>query len=298
MTGSALDATLPRGTGSRMRARAHLTTELRPSSHGPARSCVATLRSEAPLVLRIARAKTPEPWAADVTDVVRVALTAGAAGPVGGDELCLTVEVGAGSSLALCEISPTLLLPGPHGEQSSTRVRIHVAPGATLIWLPEPMIAARGCDHLNDVTVDLEEGARFFMRDEVLLGRHGEVGGQVRQRVSVHLDGRPLYRQDLQVGTPDAGTPAVLGDHRAVGSTVIVDPTWADHPPRRHHLQGDAALLPLEGPAVLITALGRDNLELRSHLAAGLAALGAPWSRRDLPTDDPSRDRGPEGVVP
>jgi urease accessory protein len=269
------------GAGARMQARAHLSTELRSSATGSARSCVSTLRSEAPLVLRLTRAKAAEPWASNVTDVARVALTAGAAGPVGGDELDLTIEVGAGSSLVLSEISPTLLLPGPHGEQSRTRIRIHVATGGTLIWLPEPMIAARGCDHLNDVAVDLAQGARFLMREEVLLGRHGEPGGQVTQRIRIRLQGRPLYRQDLRIGTPNAATPVVLGNHRAVGSTVVVDPGWVEQPPAGHRLgggsDGAAAVLPLAGPAALVTALAGDNLQLRSHLTAGLAALGAPW---------------------
>jgi urease accessory protein len=265
-------------TKARMCARAHLATQLCSTSGGRESSCISTLHSESPMVLRIARAKAPEPWAADALDVARVTLAAGAAGPVGGDDLALAVEVGERSSLVLSQVSPTLLLPGPHGGQSRTRVRIHVAAGGTLIWLPEPMIAARDCDHLNDVAVRLDQGARFFMREEILLGRHGEFGGQVAQRISVRLAGRPLYRQDLRVGTPDADTPSVLGGHRAVGSTVIVDPSWVEHRPETRRLDGEAAVLALDGPAVLISALGGDNLQLRSQLTAGLTALGPPWA--------------------
>lgn len=229
-------------------------------------------------MLRLTRAKGPDPWFVDVgpeTEVARVAVTAGAAGPVGGDELALDVEVGPGSALVLSEISPTLLLPGPHSERSRTSVHIHVASGGTLTWLPEPMIAARGCDHVNDVVVHLEEGARLFMREEILLGRHGEAPGRVTQRVSVRLDGRPLYRQDLRAGTEEAGTPAVLGGHRAIGSVVIVDPVWSQGPPGYQRLYGDAAVLPLEGPAALISAVGADNLQIREQLAAGIAGLAA-----------------------
>jgi urease accessory protein len=260
-----------------MHAHAHLVTELRESAGRAAHTGVTTLRSEAPLVLRMTRAKGPEPWVRDAKGVARVALTAGAAGPVGGDELELTVEVGAGSALVLSEISPTLLLPGPHGEQSRTRVRIRVGAGGTLIWLPEPMIAARSCDHVNDVSVQLEEDSRLLMREEVLLGRYGEVSGRVTQRVSIHRGGLPLYRQDLYVGFGEAETPAVLGIHRAVGSTVVVDPAWVENAPTVHRLQGEAAVLPLAGPAVLVTALADDNLQLREHLTSGLAALGGPW---------------------
>lgn len=265
------------GAGSGMRARAHLVTQLRASPAGSQRSCVSTLRSEAPLVLRLTRAKAPEPWAATGGDVARVSLAAGAAGPVGGDELTLDVEVGAGSSLVLCEVSSTLLLPGPHSQQSRTQVHIRVAAGSTMIWLPEPVIAAHRCDHLSYVRVHLEQGARFLMREEALLGRHGEIGGQFTQRVRVRLAGQPLYCQDLCLGTPGAQTPVVIGEHRAVGSVLVVEPTWVEHPLQVRRLAGEAAVLPLNGPASLVTALGSDNLQLRGRLNAGLAALGPPW---------------------
>lgn len=268
---------VPRQGARGMRAQARVATELRSSPDGRQRSCVSTLRSQAPLALRLTMAKAPEPWAAHAADIARVSLAAGAGGPVGGDQLTLYVEVGPGSSLVLSEVSPTLLLPGPRGERSATHVRIRVAADATLIWLPEPIIAARGCDHLHDVVVDLDEGARLFMREELLLGRHGEQTGRVTQRVSIRHGGRPLYRQDIGIGTPGADTPAVLGDHRAVGSALIVDPSWGSDPPAARALPGDAALLPLSGPAVLITAAAGDNLELRAQLHAGLTALGPPW---------------------
>lgn len=261
-----------------MRARACVSTVLRTTTSGR-RSSVATLRSEAPLVLRPTAAKAPEPWVSHTGDAARVSLAAGAAGPVGGDELVLHVDVGPGSCLVLGEVSPTLLLPGPYGERSRTRVRIRVAAAATLVWLPEPLIAARGCNHLNDVQVALEETSRLFMREEVLLGRHGEQPGRVTQRTVVHLGERPLYRQDLDIGTRAAGSPAVLGSHRAVGSALIVDPDRLGHA-EAQPLGRDAALLPLGGPAVLITALAEDNLELRDRLRAGLRALGPPWDPR------------------
>jgi urease accessory protein len=261
-----------------IRARASLATELHLPAQGAGRTRVSTLRSEAPLILRPALPKAREPWAAHAHDVARVSLAAGAGGPVGGDELHLQVRVGAGSSLVLAEISPTLALPGPHGGQSRLRVDVEVAAGGTLIWLPEPVIAARGCDHLTDVRVELDEQARLFLREELLLGRHGETGGRIVQRVSVRRGGLPLYRADLELGTATAGTPAVAGNHRAIGSTVIVDPGWADSgPPAVSQLPGRAVMLPLAGPAVVVTALADDNLALRHQLEVALRTLGHPW---------------------
>jgi urease accessory protein len=268
-------STARRSVAAGMRAHACVATTLAGSDARHPRTRVTTLRSAPPLTLRLA-AKAPEPWAAHAIDAARVCLTAGAAGPVGGDQLTLHVDVGRGSALVLSEVSPTLLLPGPHGEPSVLRVRIRVAADAKLVWLPEAVIASRGCDHLTDVRVDLEDGARLLMREEVLLGRHGEPGGRVCQRVAVRLAGRPLYRQDLLIGAADTRSPAVLGHFRAVGSTVVVDPRWVCEAPPVQRLSGAAALLPLAGPAAVVTALADDNLQLRAQLEQGLAALGPP----------------------
>lgn len=285
-SGGSGDPRRDRPTG--IRAHACVATTLRAAPSGKARTVVSTLRSAPPLALRLTMAKGPEPWVASTADLARVCLAAGAAGPIGGDELSLDVDVGAGSCLVLAEVSPTLALPGPHGKRSHTRTRIRVAAGGTLIWLPEPIIAVRGCDHLNHVHAELEEGARLLIREETLLGRHGEQPGVVRHSVQVRLGSGPLYRQDLDLGTPGAQTPPVLGSHRAAGSVLVVDPDWTNHRLEARRLPGDAALLPLAGPAALITALSGDSLALRRQLEAGLAALGPPWDPHAAP--DPRQE--------
>lgn len=269
--------------GQGMNARAQLATEYVPAPDGheeESRSRVSTLRSEAPLMLRLTMSKGPEPWAITESQMVRVCIAAGAAGPVGGDHLQLIADVGAGSTLFLSDISATLLLPGPHGEQSRIDTRIQVGVGATLIWLPEPIIAAAGCNHLNTVHIDLEPGSRLLMREELLLGRHGELPGTIRQHVRVSLDGQPLYHQHLDLGPdiPGWDSPAIAHSHRALGSILTVDPAWSTAPPPAQSLTGDAALLPLSGPAVLISALAGDSLQLRQLLGEGLKALGPPWT--------------------
>ncbi|PFG41020.1 urease accessory protein [Georgenia soli] len=238
------------------------------------------MRSEAPLVLRPTVLVRGEP-AGDRPQAARVSVAAGAAGPVGGDELSLDVDVGAGSTLVLGEISARLLLPGPHGERSRSSSTARVGSGSTFVWLPQPMIAATGCRHLNEVIVSLADDARLLLREEILLGRHGEQPGTLAQHVRVQLAGRPLYDQRLDFG-PDAtgwDSPAVVGTDRALGSVLVVDPAWAsDGPPPARPLGEDAAVLPLAGPAVLICAVSPDSLALRNALTAGLRSLGPPWA--------------------
>jgi urease accessory protein len=249
------------------------------SGPGQGRTRVCSLRSQSPLMLRLTRAKEPDPWTVDSYGVARVCVAAGAAGPIGGDRYALDVDVGAGSTLVLGEVAPTLLLPGPHGEESRTTTTVHVGEGASFVWLPEPVIAAQGCRHRNEVRIDLDDGARLLLRDEVQLGRHDERPGTVDQRVRIRLAGRPLYDQELRLG-PDApgwDSPAVIGRHQAIGSMIIVDPVWNEGAPPATLLADEIALLALSGPAVAITALSHDSLALRRSLTAALQTLGPRW---------------------
>ena len=290
-----MTAVLAAGTErpTRMRARAHVRTELNADAAGRTRTRLATLRSQAPLKLRPTIGRRNEQWAADQTaDLAHVCLAAAAAGPVGGDELVLQVEVGAGTTLVLTEASATLLLPGTDGAQSRLQVRVEVGPGATFVWLPEPMIAARGCYHVNNIDVELAADARLLLREELLLGRRGESSGRVRQVLKVRRDGRALYLQELVLGEDFSCSPAIVGGHRAVGSILVVDPALPGIDPVQ--LAEDGALLPLAGgQAVLVQALSSDSIGLRRQLDAALSMLGTPWDPSTRRPDIPASTQEP-----
>ncbi|HEX5504956.1 MAG TPA: urease accessory protein UreD [Thermomicrobiales bacterium] len=266
-----------------MRASAHLTVA---RARDTARTQIVRLHSEPPLVLRPTHPAGPEPlrrWHVPGLVPARVSLVAGAAGPVGGDELCLSIEVASGAALVLRSVAATLALPGPHGRPSRSEVTVRVAAHGVFVWLPGPLIAARGCCHHAVTRVMLEPGARLLLREELLLGRHAEPPGAARQRLRVCLGDRPLHDQELAVGPGAAGWDgaAVAGGRRALGSVLIVDPDWGDNPVNlpAPAAATDTALLPLGGPAVLVTALAGDGLALRHRLDAGLAVLEASLPR-------------------
>jgi urease accessory protein len=284
-----------------MRACAQLAVTRSTRGRCPMR--ISRLHSEPPLVLRPINRAGHEPlhrWNLKSTSPARVALVAGAAGPLGGDELHLDVEVAAGAALVLRSIAATLLLPGPHRRRSTTRITIRVAADATFVWLPQPTIAARGCDHQAVTRISLEPGARLLLREELMLGRHGEQPGSVHQRLRICMGDRPLHDQELRIGPEAAGWdgPAVLGGRRAVGSLLIVDPDWAAPDQTgpdafRPAVITDtvdtdagvvrAARFPLDGPAMLVTAVAPDALALRRRLNAGLAALEQPTPAPTVP---------------
>ncbi len=263
-----------------MSARASLTTEHTIDHAGRGVSRVYGLRSQAPLVLRPTHPKSAEPFTRHATNVARVSLTSGAAGPLGGDHFELEVRVGRGSTLVLNEVSATLLLPGARGGLSQMRITITVEDDATLVWLPEPVIAAEHCNHVQDIDVALGTSSRLLMRDELQLGRHREPPGNLTQRIRVRRVGRPLFQQQLTVGpaAPKWRSSAVGGGHKSLGTVLVVDPDWGGDPPSARILADDAAMFPLAGPAVLISALADDTLTTRRLLDRGVAHLGDPWA--------------------
>lgn len=214
------------------------------------------LASQVPLVLR----RTPE----------AVYLIGGAAGPLGGDSLSLSVTVRAKAFLRLRTAAAAIALPGLDGRESVLRVSIAVEEGGRLEYLPEPVVVTDEARHATLVSVTLAAGASLVLRDEILLGRHGEAGGMARTDVQVSYAGRPLLRHCLAVSGTDPASrgPAVLAGHRAVGTLLLVNDPATGHRARAPGAATpEVAVMPLAGPGVLITALAHDAMALRKHLA-------------------------------
>ncbi|MCO5995302.1 urease accessory protein UreD [Actinoallomurus rhizosphaericola] len=220
------------------------------AERGPGgRTRITRLRSDGPLALR-------ESGGA-------VYVVGAGAGPLGGDDLELSVEVGPGARLDIRSAAATLVLPGRAGAGASRlAVRAHVAAGGRLVVTPEPLIAAAGCDHHATAEVTLDEGAELVWREEIVLGRHGEPPGRYSGRLDVTAGATPLLRHELRIGE-DATSGAVLGDARAAGTLLI---TGADAEP---YAEEGLAVLPLAGPGVLVTAMAADAVRLRERLTAG-----------------------------
>jgi urease accessory protein len=212
------------------------------------------LASQAPLVLR----RTPE----------SVYLVGGTAGPLGGDSLALHITVGAGAFLRVRTAAASIALPGLDGLESVLRVSATVEAGGRLEYLPEPLVVTTGARHATLVTVTLCAGASLVLRDEVLLGRHGECGGTARSTLRVSYAGRPLLRQSLEVSGTDPASlgPAVLAGHRAVGTLLRVGAAETDE--TAVTATPEVAVMPLAGPGFLVTALAHDAVTLRRRLTA------------------------------
>lgn len=215
------------------------------------------LRSQAPLVVR----RTPE----------AVYLVGAAGGPLGGDRLRLRISVAAGATLRLRTVAASVAQPGLHGGESVLAVTAAVEGGGRLEYLPEPVVVADGARHATDVRITLADGATLLLRDELILGRHGEQGGAYRNSLRVDYAGRPLLRQSLEISGADeaARGPAILSGHRMIGTLLRVEPGLeVPKSPGGDESAQSVAFMPLAGgPAILTTALAHDAVTLRQLLA-------------------------------
>ena len=254
-----------------MKASARLVAEARPG--GGTR--LTTLVSQAPLLFRQTGAEGAS------ADAAQVHLVGGAAGPLGGDDLRLSVHVAAHARLHVGSIAASIALPGRTPGESTLEISVRMDEGAMLIWNPQPLIAAQGAVHRTTVRVLMADDAHLVWHEQAILGRHGEHPGSVVTRLRVLRPEGVLLDHAIATGPAHPGSlgPAVAATHRASATTVIVDPAWRDVPPgerltvtARDDAHGSLAVLPLDGPAVVIAALALDGLAL-DRLLGGAAPV-------------------------
>lgn len=263
-----------------MQVRAELTAA---APSGPGRPSRLTRRLDgAPLAWR----STPD----------GVYLVGTAATPVGDDAVEIDVVVEAGATLVVRSAAATVAWSASGTEQAVTAT---VADGGMLDWRLQPLVATAGCRHRQQVGVRLEGTGALRWTEEILLGRCRERPGRLDLRLDVDLDGEALLRHQLTVGPGASGWdgPAVLGDHRAVGlilragrRSALVDTGPGESVPGEARpgdpQRGDDArvagagvgegwaVLELDGPAALVTAVAADLPTLRRAMQQAAYHIG------------------------
>nr|WP_189978187.1 urease accessory protein UreD [Streptomyces capoamus] len=230
-------------------------------------TALPVLDGEGPLAPRRTRSTGPG---------AKVMVVGAMSGPLGGDRFTLSARLEEGARLHVGSAAATLALPGQTKDAARYDVRLDVADGAELHWLPEQLIAAEGSDLYVTTRAELAAGARLVLREEQVLGRTGEQPGRLTSRLTVRIAGRTVLDQELSCGPGAPGGwdgPAVLAGYRAVGQLVVVRPRFARSPVPAQVLGEGAALVPLAGPAVLVSAVAPDALRLRRLLDEASARL-------------------------
>jgi urease accessory protein len=158
-------------------------------------------------------------------EICRVALVATTALLLGGDDVQLDVRVGRGAQLELSDIAGTVAYNG-RGRAASWTVRVVVEEGATLAYSCEPFVVADGAEVTRSLRLDVAQEASASTRETLVLGRAGESGGLVRDRLLVRRGDVDVLVEEQQLNPATRARPGLLGTNRIIDTvlTVGIDP--------------------------------------------------------------------------
>jgi len=145
-------------------------------------------------------------------DRTRVALVPEQAVLLAGDQVTVSVRVGAGQSLEVVEPGGTVAY-AMRGSVARWDVRIEIEEGGCLVWHGEPFVVSEGADVRRSLRVELAPDSRMVLRETLVLGRTGEGPGRLLARTDVHRDGLPVLVEELD-------SAVGLGGHRVVDQVL------------------------------------------------------------------------------
>jgi urease accessory protein len=156
-------------------------------------------------VLIVAR-RGRQPWiecaggvAARPTEPDTVHLVSAAATPLGGDTIAVRVVVEPGARLRLRSAAATVTLPGHNSVESSAHWHVEVA--GDLDIDPQPTVVAGGSRHTTATRLSVTREGRVRLRERVQIGRIDEQQGFWSGSLHADVDGGPLLRHRIELGT-------------------------------------------------------------------------------------------------
>ncbi|SOD71121.1 urease accessory protein [Jatrophihabitans sp. GAS493] len=175
--------------------------------------------SAPPLTLR--RVFSEEP------DVCALCLVGSAAGPLPGDNLLLSLEIGDGARASLIAAGATIAQgrAASSPRPASVRTLVTLGEAAALDADPGALIVCAGSQVDVTLEIDLEPTSTLIWRELLVLGRSGEPAGSATLRWNVTRGGEPLLRQFLDLSDPRLLVwPGMLAGQRTVLTELRVGP--------------------------------------------------------------------------
>lgn len=181
-------------------------------------------------------------------------------GLVEGDTLSVRVDVAAGAHGLVSTPGATRFYRS-QGVAATQQIELKLAPGARLEWVPLETIAYPGCQGINTLDAELDEGAELLVWEVTALGLPGSgqafERGSLRQRLQIrghwleqgHLDATDRRLMDAPLG---------LAGHRCTGTLVLATGTPWLRSRRDALLETVRALLP-EGTTALPAGVTSPN---------------------------------------
>ncbi|MFD1691873.1 urease accessory protein UreD [Azotobacter chroococcum] len=146
-------------------------------------------------------------------------------GIAGGDRLEIAAEVGSGAWAQLT--SPGAAKWYRAAAPAMQQLRLRVAAGATLEWLPQETIVYSAAQAELSTRIELEGDARLCYWDIVALGRPASderfAAGHYRAALDIHRDGRLLWHERQRLDGGDGLLDSPIGlDGAPVFATLLV----------------------------------------------------------------------------
>jgi urease accessory protein len=162
--------------------------------------------------------------AARRTEPDTVHLVSAAATPLGGDEISVRIVVEPGARLRVRSAAATLTLPGATTAESHGWWDIESA--GDLDIDPQPTVVAGDSRHLASTRVRLHESGRIRLRERIQIGRTGERDGFWSGSLHADVNGGPLLRHRIELGTRSVCDDALAAPRACVSELRYPEPTF------------------------------------------------------------------------
>ena len=165
-------------------------------------------------LIRAQQVRSPRGW-------TKIGLIASTALLLGGDRVELSVDVGPGARLWLFEVAGTVAYHG-RGRSAAWQVEARVAAGGSLIMVGEPFVVSAGAEVDRSFSLNVVESGSALVRETVVLGRSGEIGGALRNRTMISRGGVDVSVEDQHLDVRTRSLPGILGAHRVMDTVTVI----------------------------------------------------------------------------
>lgn len=161
--------------------------------------------------------------------VVRIALVAAGALLLAGDQVRIEIVVAGKVRVEIIETAGTVAY-GMRGGSARWDVDLTLTGGASLHWYGQPFVVSADADVTRSTAVHLGPGCTAELRESLVLGRHGEVGGALHTTSRAWIGNELVLADDLDL-SPEARTGwAILGSARCLDTVTALGFRLPDAP--------------------------------------------------------------------
>jgi urease accessory protein len=207
----------------------------------------------------------------------------------GGDSMAVDVALDADAEATLTTQAAEKIYRS-EGDETQVSLRLSLAGGSRLDWLPQEHILFDGARLRRSLDVTMAADARLLVAESVVFGRSamGEIvrTGGFHDRWRIRRDGRLVFAEDVRLDGPVHAVlarPAIGAGARAVATILLVSPDAESQVQAAREIIGDApceaGIGALHG-ILIARLLGPDAAVLRETLTLLITRLrGHPLPR-------------------